>query len=306
VFWLALLVAGVVPCTTLAAAKGAKPRTRQLAAQVSTLDDRINAKFTVYVRAVDALNAVRGEIAQNRERVKLAEYSLSVAKRELRASVVASYKHQSVSFLDVLFTSANLGDLLGGLGLVKWLGVHDATVIAHVRALKKQIADRQVILQADAVAAGKLVAVLDGQIKVVRRELAGRRRLLAGARAQIARPTVQQAAGAASSGSPGVMLPGHGPWWPLIKAAAGKYGVSAGGMYRLMMVESGGNASSGAGGPYVGLFQYSASAWRGSWNPWARASIHDGRAQIRATALAIHLGHGPGWWPGTYSWAFGK
>ena len=301
-----------MPSVTVAATKDVKAKARRLAAQVTNLDSKINDKFTVYVRAVDALNAVRTEIAQNKKQNKLAEYSLSMAKLDLRASVVASYKQQNINFLDVLFSSGSISDLLGGLDLMKWLGFQDTDVITHMKSLKKQIANRQLSLQADAAAAEKLVAQLGGQVKQIRGELAGRRRLLAGTRADIARLVAQKRAKAASPGASvggstgGVLPPGHGPWWPLIQSAAGKYGINAGGMYRLMMVESGGNASCGQHAQYMGLFQYSASAWSGSWNPWRQASIFDGSAQIRATALAIHLGHGPGWWPSTYSWAFGQ
>ena len=305
---LALLVAGIVPSAAAAATRDAKAKAHRLAAQVASLDSRINDKFTVYVRAIDALNAVRAEVAQNKKQVKLAEYGLSMAKRDLRVSVVASYKQQTVNILDVLFSSVNISDLLGGLDLMKWLGLQDTDVIAHMKSLKKQIADRQLCLQADAAAAERLVARLGSQIKQIRFQVASRRRLLAGARADIARLVAQKRA---KTTSPAVFIvgstsPGHGPWWPLIQSAAGKYDVNAGGMYRLMMVESGGNDSSGKHGQYMGLFQYSTSVWRGSWNPWRQASIFDGDAQIRATALAIHLGHGPGWWPGTYSWAFGQ
>jgi hypothetical protein len=72
-----------------------------------------------------------------------------------------------------------------------------------------------------------------------------------------------------------------------------------------MEVESGGSATASNGVDY-GLFQYSSGTWKGSWNPWHSASIVDGGAQIKATALAIHLGYGPAWWPSTYPWAFSR
>jgi hypothetical protein len=72
-----------------------------------------------------------------------------------------------------------------------------------------------------------------------------------------------------------------------------------------MEAESGGSATVSNGTDY-GLFQYSPGTWKGSWNPWHAASIVDGSAQIKATALAIHLGYGPAWWPTTYSYAFSR
>jgi len=75
-------------------------------------------------------------------------------------------------------------------------------------------------------------------------------------------------------------------------------------MYRLMMIESGGDAFVVGPGGYCGLFQYHPATWKGSWNPYRSASVTDGAAQIRATALALKTGHGHAWWDPSYSWAF--
>ncbi len=58
-------------------------------------------------------------------------------------------------------------------------------------------------------------------------------------------------------------------WWPLITAAAGRYGLSAGGMFRLMMIESGGSATASNGGAFLGLYQYAPSTWAGVLEPVA-------------------------------------
>jgi len=91
-------------------------------------------------------------------------------------------------------------------------------------------------------------------------------------------------------------------WRPLIEIAGRKYGVSAAGLYRMMMLESGGRPAAGA--MFRGLFQYYPSTWSGSWNPWRRESIFNGWAQIRATAYALSKGMGPSQWPRTYWMAF--
>lgn len=92
-------------------------------------------------------------------------------------------------------------------------------------------------------------------------------------------------------------------WRPLIRIAALKYGVDPGGLYRMMMLESGGDPRV-VGGIYNGLFQYTHSEWARHWNPWRHESVYDGWAQIRATALALSKGMGPGQWPYTYPMAF--
>ncbi|HET6494655.1 MAG TPA: hypothetical protein VFH61_04715 [Thermoleophilia bacterium] len=93
-----------------------------------------------------------------------------------------------------------------------------------------------------------------------------------------------------------------GQWWPLIKIAGKKYGVSPTGLRRMMMIESGGQRY--AGSTYKGLFQYYPGTWRASWNPWRKVSIYNGWAQIQATAYAVHKGMGPAHWTTTYRAAF--
>ncbi len=93
-----------------------------------------------------------------------------------------------------------------------------------------------------------------------------------------------------------------GAWRPLIEIAARRRGISANGLYRLMMAESGGRRY--AGTTYKGLFQYYPGTWRASWNPWGDESIYNGWAQIQATAYAIDRGMGPSNWPATYPAAF--
>ena len=90
-------------------------------------------------------------------------------------------------------------------------------------------------------------------------------------------------------------------WMKIIEVAAAKYHVKAGGMYRMMMRESGGQRYAGADGAFKGLFQYWTGTWAASWNPWRHDSIYDGSSQIFATAYAIHKGMGPQMWTTTFA-----
>jgi hypothetical protein len=94
----------------------------------------------------------------------------------------------------------------------------------------------------------------------------------------------------------------RGQWKPLIEIAARRHGVSAAGLHRMMLLESGGRRA--VGGMYKGLFQYYPGTWAGSWNPWRHESIYNGWAQIRATAYAVSRGMGASQWPHTYPMAF--
>ncbi len=97
---------------------------------------------------------------------------------------------------------------------------------------------------------------------------------------------------------------GSGGWRSIIDRAAKKRGVSADGLYRLMMMESGGKARAVGAGRYFGLYQYSLTTWRADWNPWRGCSVYNGTAQIKASALAVKRGMGRSLWGNTYPVAF--
>jgi soluble lytic murein transglycosylase-like protein len=97
---------------------------------------------------------------------------------------------------------------------------------------------------------------------------------------------------------------GSGGWRPVIDRVAKKYGVSADGLYRLMMMESGGKVQAVGSGRYYGLFQYALVTWKDDWNPFRARSVFDGSAQIEATALAVKKGMGRALWGNTYPAAF--
>lgn len=84
----------------------------------------------------------------------------------------------------------------------------------------------------------------------------------------------------------------------MVKAAAKKYGVSADGLWRVMMCESGGNRyARGCRGSCYGLFQYKYSTWlRSSFGSY---DIYDAWAQINAAASA--WGYRYSMWP-SCSW----
>ena len=93
----------------------------------------------------------------------------------------------------------------------------------------------------------------------------------------------------------------RGKWMPIIEVAAAKYHVRAAGIYRMMMRESGGQRYAGSSSAFKGLFQYCASTWSASWNPYRHDSIYDGSSQIFATCYAVSRGMGPRMWTTTFA-----
>ena len=281
-----------------------------LATEVAALDAQIDAAVQRGTRATASLAAVRGQIGDNTRLQRLALRELDVARATLAARAVALYKNDDVTTLDAVFGADDFGDLVSRLTMVQSIARGDRDVLRTVERTGRELTDRAVSLVADQRTARKLVVQRDEELKSIEAQLGERQATLAGVRAEIrdlaarrkpATPTpgetVQPPSGDDNGG-------GQGQWWPLIQQAAGANGVSARGMYRLMMIESGGYASIVGPGGYYGLFQYHPVTWKGSWNPYRSAAITDGAAQIRATALALKMGYGHAWWDPSYSWAF--
>ncbi len=281
-----------------------------IAAEISALDAQIGSAVTRYSGATRALEAVRRQLRENGRLQRLAYTELRLARSALAARAVAMYKHDDVSPMDAVIGAADLSDLVTQLTLVRTIARCDRDVVRTIETTKRELSDRAVTLAADERTAEKLVVTCERELGTIRARLDERHAALTGVRSDIRR-LVTAAQQASPAAGPTVEPPaaggggdGSGPWWPLIRSAAAGNGVSARGMYRLMMVESGGSASVVGPGGYYGLFQYAASTWQGSWNPWRSADITDGAAQIKATALAIRQGNGHAWWDPSYTWAF--
>jgi peptidoglycan hydrolase CwlO-like protein len=318
--WLRIATGGLVLalctfCVTaaaLATPSGTLSRDRErageLASDVARLDAGIGAAVQRCARATDALASVRHAIHENERLQRLARRDLSLARSVLAARAVALYKHADATALDAVFSARDFGELVDQLTMVRRVAHSDRAAVRTIDKTSRELSDRALSLVADARTAKRLVAQRAAELGSIREQLIARRTLLSGVREEIRRLASKQARTTPSPG-PSVEPPadpggGAGQWWPLIQQAAAANGVSARGMYRLMMIESGGSATVVGPGGYYGLFQYAPSTWRGSWNPCRRSSITDGAAQIRATALALHSGCGHAWWDPSYSWAF--
>ena len=312
-----LLVSALAALTAAAPARAGELQrdrrtARALAGQIGALDARIEQAVRAYGQATGGLDVVRAEIRDNERARRVARLELDVARSALMRRAVALYKHGDVTALDALFSAADFQQLVDQLSLVKRVNQSDRNVLRAVVSSQRELQRRSTLLAADERTAQRLVRQRSSEIERIRQELRQRKQLLAGVKADIARLAARQVK-ADQSPQPTVEPPasggdtgGQGAWWRLIKSAAAGQGVSARGMYRLMMIESGGSAAAVGPGGYHGLFQYALGTWRGSWNPYRGAGIYDGAAQIRATALAIHLGYGPKWWGSSYGWAFGS
>ena len=306
---LLLLLPSAASASALAAKKA---QARAAAGQVAALDQGLNQTVAAFAAATQHLDLVRSQVDANRAALRLDRYQLTMSQKQLADHVVSAYKDGSADVLNALFQTGSFDDLLTRIDYVQHLTGSDAGMVQAVQQHRREVAAVQVSLQKALQAAEETATQLAAQRSRLKAQLGERRLLLRGLNAAVGRLVAQAKAvtpiattATASGAPPSSAGDGSGPWWPLIKSAAAANGVWAEGLYRLMLAESGGSATACNGVDY-GLFQYAPGTWKGSWNPWSSASILDGGAQIKATALAIRLGHGPSWWPCTYPWAFSR
>ena len=314
-FSLGPLLAALVPTAQASELSDQRAHVREVAAQVAALDLRLEASVARYAEAAQDLDYLQRQIGDNQEELDLARVQLRLAGQDLDQRAEALYKQGTASFLDVVLDSRSFDELLVEVDYFRRVGRRDADIVAAVEHHGERVAAQRLQLEADLDKAKSLADKRARERAAIEAALGEREALLTGIRAQVSRlqdatrqraddATASQDTASAGSGAaaPGG-LSGEGAWWPLIQEVSSTNGISADGLYRLMMAESGGVAGA-SNGVNKGLFQYADGTWRGSWNPWRASSIFDGAAQIRATGLAIKLGYGPGWWASTYGWAF--
>ena len=297
----------------------ARAQAEQLSAQIAEMDAGIDTAAARCARAGDALREARRGIAQNRRLQAAGRRDLTAARSALAQRAVALYKQDEISTLAAILSADDFTAMVGRLSLVHEIVSADRAIVGRVEQAQRRLQRRAAKLAAGERAARRLVRRRDRELAAIKARLGERQALLDSTRADIRRlvslqtpaaPAPEPAAtSAAPSGGGGDAAAsgggGSGPWWSLIEQAAAVNGVSARGMYKLMMIESGGDASVVGPGGYYGLFQYAPGTWKGSWNPYRGQSITDGSAQIKATALALRLGYGHAWWDPSYSYAFG-
>ncbi len=169
----------------------------QLAAVQARLQDvyhQADIAVERYNQATTELTTVQAQIKENKRLLKVAEYNLAIANRQLTARAQDIYKSRDVSVVDVLFHASSFDDLVTQLNLMERLGNSDVDTVKSIAAYQQDIKDRRVKLDADKKAAAKLVAAA-AQHKAEVESLQGKlESMTAGIKSDIRRLEAQAAA----------------------------------------------------------------------------------------------------------------
>jgi cell wall-associated NlpC family hydrolase len=193
----ALLLALLLASSAFASPIGSKKaQLRKVQSRLQTVYHQVDMAVEKYNQATAQLHTVQGQIEQNEHLLKVAEYNLAVANRQLTARALDIYKTRDVGVVDVFFGARSFDDLVTQLDMMQRLGNSDVDTVHSIKGYRQEIKDRRVKLGADKKAAGKLVAAAAAH----KSEVVGLQNKLetmtAGLKSQIGRLEAQAAAAA--------------------------------------------------------------------------------------------------------------
>jgi cell wall-associated NlpC family hydrolase len=187
-----------------------KARLREVQAKLQSVYHEADLAVEKYNQATSQLSTVQQQITENEHLLKVAEYNLDVANKQLQSRAESIYKTRDVGIVDVLFASNSFDDLVTQLNLMERLGNSDVDVVKSIAAYQRDIKDRRVKLDADKKAAAKLVterAAQKSEILAVQGRL---EQMTAGIKHDIQRLQEQQAAAARAAAEAAAQAAGGG------------------------------------------------------------------------------------------------
>jgi cell wall-associated NlpC family hydrolase len=188
---LAALVAALA-ATSAATAEPASVASKQAQAQsvmgqIQSLDGSLEHAIEAYNLANDKLDAIRGDLKQNRVDLTIAERNLKHGQKALAARVVAIYTaDESDSTLDVLVGSNSLEELIDGLEAVSSVSKQDTQVLANVKTFRSQVKQHRAELKRAKARQAQLVSERAAHKASIESQLAERRSLLSSIKNDIA------------------------------------------------------------------------------------------------------------------------
>ncbi len=161
---------------------------RRVLDEIEQLDARLERTVEAYNGATVALERIRAEARAHRRRLAVARASLRLARRRLATRVHHLYlAEEAESTIDLLLGVTGMDDLAARLDALRRIAEEDATVLAQVRAARREVARRVRLLRRAEGAQAEVVAERAEAEQRIERALADRERLLSSIRGEIAR-----------------------------------------------------------------------------------------------------------------------
>ena len=156
-------------------------------AQIQALDGSLEHAVDAYNLANERLEAIRGDLNENRVNLRIAVENLRTAQKVLAARMVAIYTtDQSDSTLDVLVGSRSLEDLLDGLETVSRVSEQDSDVLFDVTRFRADMRRARTRLRHARDRQAELVAERAAHKRSIEGKLVERQRMLSSIKSEIA------------------------------------------------------------------------------------------------------------------------
>jgi len=195
-----LLVSLFLLGTALSPAARAAPSIEGIEAQaasvrreVARLDRKASVLTEKYNAARAALDAVNIRLQEARRDLERAQFELDTAQALRGERLVAMYKSDGYSMLDVLFNLSDLGEAGTQLGYFRSIDEADQETVARVAAMEQRIQELAIQIDADRADALEKEMGLREQQAAIEDELAARELLLTDLDARVKKLLAQQA-----------------------------------------------------------------------------------------------------------------
>ncbi len=152
-----LLVTAFAPQASASPIAQKKAKLRALQVKLQDVYHKADMAVEKYNQASSQLHTVQNQVRQNQHLLKVAQYNLDVANRQLQSRAESIYKTRDVGIVDVLFASSSFDELVTQIDMMDRLGNSDVDTVKSIAAYKRDIKDRKVKLEADKKAATRLV-----------------------------------------------------------------------------------------------------------------------------------------------------
>jgi peptidoglycan DL-endopeptidase CwlO len=185
-FFAALAAAGGATAEP-ASVSSKRAQAQSVMAQIQSLDGSLEHAVDAYNLANERLDAIQGDLNDNRVNLTIAADNHRTAQRVLAARMVAIYtSEESDSTLDVLVGSQSLEDLLDGLETVSRVSEQDSKVLADVIGFRTDMRRARDRLQKARGEQAQLVAERAAHKASIESQLGERQRLLSSIKSEIA------------------------------------------------------------------------------------------------------------------------
>ena len=156
-------------------------------AQIQALDGSLGHAVDAYNLANERLDAIRGDLKENRVNLRIAAENLGTAQKVLANRMVAIYTtDQNDSTLDVLVGSQSLEDLLDGLETVSRVSEQDSEVLTDVTRFRGDMRRARARLRHARDRQAELVAERAAHKASIESKLVERQRMLSSIKSEIA------------------------------------------------------------------------------------------------------------------------